>query len=145
MDLAARPFRRALWWFLRWLPLVAVPLAVYAADAVVRTLDASTWRFWGAAFAVQLLWLIGYGASSLPEWAQWRDRTGGDVAIAERRLRIIQRMLLACLAGNVAYYGGYYYYTLAEILCFLAAAVAAYGGDKFLGAVLARITGKAAA
>lgn len=143
MELAAQSARRVALGALRWLPPAVLPLAAYATEQAIRILDASAPRFWWAAVAVQVLWLLGYGCSSLPEWAQWKDRTGGDVAVAERRLKIIQRMLLACLAGNVAYYGGYYYFGLAEVGCFLAAAVGAYGGDKFLGVVLSRITGRA--
>jgi hypothetical protein len=61
------------------------------------------------------------------------------VAIAERRLKILQGLVVALLAGNIAYYGGYYYFTLAEIACFIAAAVAAWGGDKFLTPLLQRV------
>lgn len=128
---------------LRWLPLLLVPLAAYAGDQAVRTLDAGTWRFWAAFIAVQLLWLLGYAGSSLPEWAKWHDTTGGDIAVAERRLKIIQGMVVAMLAGNIAYYGGHYYLGVAQVACFIGAAAAAWGGDKFLTPILSRITGKA--
>lgn len=126
-------------WF--WLPVLIWP-AAGLADAAVRTMDASTGRFWFTLAAVQVLSLLGYGTSSLPQWAGWVDETGGIVAVLERRLKIIQGMLIAFLAGNIAYYGGYYYFTLAEIACFGAASIAAYGGDKFLTPLLSRITGK---
>lgn len=128
---------------LRWLPLALVPLAVAAAEAAVRELDASGVRFWAAFAAVQVLWLLGYAGSSLPQLAKWQDTTGGEVAIAERRLTIIQGVAVAALAGNIAYFGGYYYAGLAQVVCFIGAAAAAWGGDKFLTPILARITGRA--
>lgn len=127
-----------------WLIVICmcVPLAAYAAASFSE--QAGTARFWAAAAAVQVLSLFGYAGSALPDWAQWVDDTGGLVAIAERRLKILKGMVLAFLAGNVAYFGGYYLAGAPEIACFIAAAVAAYGGDKFLAPVLGRITGKAA-
>lgn len=126
---------RATW----WLPFLLLPAAGALAEQAVRSVDASTARFWIAFAAVQLLSVFGYSASSLPEWAKWRDITGGDVAIAERRLRILQGLMVSVLAGNIAYYGGYYYFVLAEIGCFIGAAIAAWGGDKFLTPLLGRL------
>lgn len=128
---------------IRLLLLVVVPIAAYAADAAVRELDAASWRFWAAFIAVQILWGLGYAGSSLHEWAGWKDRSGGDLAIAERRLKILQGVAVAALAGNIAYFGGYYYLNVAQVACFIGAAAAAWGGDKFLTPILARITGRA--
>jgi hypothetical protein len=127
----------------RLLLLVLVPIAAYAAEAVTRELDAESWRFWAAFIAVQILWGLGYAGSSLQEWAGWQDKSGGDVAIAERRLKIIQGMVIAALAGNIAYFGGHYYLGVAQVACFIGAAAAAWGGDKFLTPILTRITGRA--
>lgn len=130
---------------LPWVALACLPVVAKAAAQATLAADAGTPRFWVALGAVQVLAFFGYGASSLPEWAQWKDVTGGDVAIAQRRLKIVQGLMIALLAGNIAYYGGMYYLAGPEIVCFIAAAVAAYGGDKFLSPLLSRITGKVAA
>lgn len=127
-----------------WPPALLLPAAALAAAQATLAVDAGTGRFWAAFGAVQVLSFFGYAASSLPEWAQWVDDSGGVVEIVERRLKIVQGMIIAVLAGNIAYYGGFYYAGLAEIPCFIGAAVAAYGGDKFLSPLLSRITGKAA-
>lgn len=119
-----------------------LPLAAFAAEKIARSIDAGEIRFWVAFGAVQILAFAGYGASSLPEWAKWVDLEGGAMAIVERRLKILQGLIIALLAGNIAYYGGYYYAMLAEIVCFIGAAVAAYGGDRFLSPLLSRITGR---
>lgn len=128
---------------LRPLVLGLIPWAAIAAEAATHELDAGSWRFWAAFGAVQILWGLGYAGSSLHEWAGWKDTSGGDVAIAERRLKIIQGMVIAALAGNIAYYGGYYYLSVAQVACFIGAAAAAWGGDKFLTPILTRITGRA--
>lgn len=133
------PTARLAW----WLPALFLPALAFAAAQATLAVDAGTSRFWAALAAVQILAGFGYAGSSLPQWAQWVDDSGGPVAIAERRLKIVQGLCLAVLAGNIAYFGGYYYAGLAEIPCFIGAAVAAYGGDKFLSPLLSRITGKA--
>lgn len=136
----AMPYRQ------HWILAIAlcVPIAAYAGATLAEA--AGTWRFWAAFGAVQVLCLFGYAGSSLPEWAQWLDETGGAVAVAERRLKILQRTVVSFLAGNAAYFIGAYgpeAMRLPEIPCFVGAAVAAWGGDKFLSPLLARITGKA--
>lgn len=125
------------WW---WIPALMAPAAVLAE--AMRAFDASSGRFWIALAVAQVISLLGYGASSLPQWAGWVDDTGGAVAMLERKLKIIQGLVIAFLAGNIAYFGGLYY-ALAEIPCFGAAALAAYGGDKFLTPLLSRLTGRA--
>lgn len=109
----------------------------------MRALDAGSWRFWAAFVAVQGLAGLGWCASSFPLAAGWIDTTGGPVAHLERRLKVLQGIAIAILAGNLAYYGGFYGAGWAEIYCFGAAALAAYGGDKFLTPLLSRLTGKA--
>jgi len=124
---------RHAWWLLAW-----VPLAAYAAELALRAFDPGSERFWAALAAVQVLSLLGYVSSSLPQWAGWIDDTGGAVAILERRLKIIQGLVVAILSGNAAYFAGYHYFAMAEILCFGASAGASYGGDKFLSPLLSR-------
>lgn len=126
---------------LGWLLVPLAPLAALAADLAVRALDPGSLRFWGAMGAVQCCALLGYGCSSLQQWAGWIDDTGGPVTVLERRLRIVQGMLISFMAGNCAYYGGYYYFALHEVACFLAAALGAYGGDKFVSPLVVRLSG----
>lgn len=118
--------------------LAVVPLSV-AAEQLVQAFDPSASRFWAALAAVQVLWLFGYAASSLPVWAKWPDGTVGD------RLTIVQGALVAGLAGNIAYYGGYYYAGFAEVACYIGSGVAGWGGDKFLTPVLQRVNAAIAA
>jgi len=112
--------------------LAVVPLSV-VAEQLVRAFDPEAPRFWAALAAVQVLWLFGYAASSLPTWAKWPDGALAD------RLSIVQGALVSGLAGNIAYYGGYYYAGFAEVACFIGSGVAGWGGDKFLTPVLDRI------
>jgi hypothetical protein len=135
--MAAATVRAACLMALAWLP------AVLAAEQRTRPLDGSL-HFWVAAAVVMLLSFAGYAASSLPEWAKWKDESGDPVAISERRLKIIQGLVLGMLAGNIAYYGALYYLAIAEVACFIGAVVAAYGGDRFLSPLLSRVTGRAA-
>ena len=60
------------------------------------------------------------------------------------RLLAIALFSTSLFAANIAYYGGYYYTGAAEIASWLAAGIAAFGGDKFVSPLLSRITGKAA-
>lgn len=126
--------------FSRALAFMALPAVAVAAEGGMRPLDGSL-RFWVAAMAVMVLALAGYSASSLPQWAQWLDDTGGPVVIRERRLKIVQGLVIALLAGNIAYYGGFYYLAIAEVACFIAAALGAYAGDRFLNPLVSRMTG----
>lgn len=112
------------------------------AHAAVAVFDPTTSRFWAACLAVQVLAVIGFGASSLPSLAGWVDCNGTDVERLERKLNIIRGGIVSLMAANICYYGGYYYMGAAEVGCFMAAAVAAYGGDKFIMPLLSRITGK---
>lgn len=115
--------------------------AAFVAHAEVAKFDPSETRFWAALGAVQILALIGFGASSLPTFAGWIDESGTSVEKLERKLNIIRGAIVSCMAANICYYGGYYYMGAAEIGCFMGASVAAYGGDKFLAPLLSRITG----
>lgn len=83
----------------------------------------------------QLLAVIGYLASSLPLWAGWIDGT------TLQRLTIVQGLLVAVLAGNVAFFLAVEY-GLSQILSMMAAAAGGYGGDKFLMPLLNRVVGK---
>jgi hypothetical protein len=116
------------------------PIMALAAEAAGRSLDGS-WRFWVTLFAVQILTTLGYGASSLAQLAKWRDGS------LYERLMIMQGFWVAMLAGNIAYYGGFYYLPSMgvitnEVGCFIGAAVAGFGGERFLTPLLFRITGK---
>lgn len=124
-----------------FLLLMAIPAAAFAAEAVLAKFEPTTMRFWMAFIAVQFLNVLGYAASSLPQLANWVDDSGTNVERLTRRYKIISGCCVAAMAGNIGYYGGMYYVGVAEIGCFIAAAVCAYGGDKFLTPLLARITG----
>lgn len=120
--------------------ILSSPIAAMAAEAAGRALDGSS-RFWVTLLAVQILTTLGYGASSLVQWAKWTDGTLAD------RLLIVQGWWIAMLAGNVAYYGGFYYLPSVgvitnEVGCFIAAAVAGFGGDRFMAPLLLRLTGR---
>lgn len=133
---------RAAEWRLTWTaPALLIPAAACAQQAV-HALDPGSWRFWAAFGAVQGLAAIGWCASSLARSAGWIDTSGGPVAQLERRLVILQGVAISVLGSNAAYYGGFYGQGWAEIYCFIAAALAAYGGDKFLSPLLSRLTGK---
>jgi hypothetical protein len=113
--------------------LASVPLAALAAEQAVRMFEPGTVRFWVTLGAVQMLWLVGYGASSLPAWAKWPDGTMQD------RLTIVSGVITSGIAGNIGYYGGYYLVGLAEISCFISTGLAGWGGDKFLTPLLGRV------
>jgi hypothetical protein len=133
---AALPFLRLSPWVL----LLVLPAVAFAAAQATLSIDAEAPRFWVALAVVQLVGFFGWSVSSLPDLAQWKDHSGGDVAIAERRLKILQGILMSLFAANLAYYGGYYYSGLAELPSFLAAGLAAFGGDKFVLPLLTRAT-----
>ena len=113
--------------------LASVPLVALAAEQAVRAFEPGTLRFWVTLGAVQMLWLVGYGASSLPAWAKWPDGTMQD------RLMIVSGVITSGVAGNIAYYGGFYYAGFAEIACFIGTGLAGWGGDKFLTPLLGRV------
>jgi len=99
---------------------------------------------WAIQFvAVQGISLMAHGASSLTEWAQWKDDSGTPVELATRRLKVIQGLIISILAGNVAYYGiQFTTEKIDEVPSLILAGVAAYGGDRFLTPILQRITGR---
>lgn len=119
----------------RVVALVLLPIAAFAAEQSMQAFEMGT-RFWWALFWLELGVLAGYALSSLPGWAQWLDDTGGAVAVAERRLKIIQGLVGALLAGNLVYFGGISL-GIAQAYCFIAAPVAAFGGDQVLKPLLA--------
>lgn len=111
-------------------------VVAYAADGAIRSIE-SEWErgpFWIAFLFVQLLILIGYAASSLPQWADW---TTGE---PRRRYELVGSVFAALLAGNSTYFAGLYAIGWAQIYCFLATPFSAYAGDKFIAPVAARIT-----
>lgn len=110
-----------------------VPMAAIAQQ-VARAMEPGTFRFWATLAAVQVLWAVGYLASSLPGWAKWQD------GVLLERLQIVQGMLVAGLGGNIAYFGGYYGLEMAEITCFISTGIAGYGGDRFVSPLLGRLT-----
>ena len=113
--------------------LVLVPLAARAAEQLARDFEPGTTRFWFTLAAVQVLWAIGYAASSLPAWAKWQDGTRLD------RLTIVQGVVVAGMAGNICYYGAFYYMGAAEIASFICSGLAGFGGDKFLAPLIGRL------
>lgn len=115
-----------------WLLLFSIPSA-YAFEQTTRMMDGGN-RFWITMIAVQFLATLGYVASSLAQWAKWPDGT------LTERLEVVQGFLTSILAGNIAYYAGYYYMAWPEIACFIATAVCGWGGDKFLSPLLTRIS-----
>jgi len=105
--------------------LAAIIPAASAAEQVSRTIQGD-FRFWIVAVAVQVLWSIGYLASSFSQWANWPDGTRLE------KFQLIQGIFTSLFAGNVAYYGGYYYVECPEVAAFISAGAAGFGGDKFL-------------
>lgn len=83
----------------------------------------------------QVLILLAYFASSLPIWAGWID--GSLMA----RLTIVQSLMVALVAGNVAFFLSFEY-GLSKLIALIAAAAGGYGGDKLLAPLMARILGK---
>lgn len=123
------------WWVLWFLPCAALATEeITTAEGIISALLI----FLG----VQFVSLVGHGAASLPDWAQWSDQDGTRVEVAARRLKIIQGLLISILAGNISFYGGQYYAGLHEIPGLIGSGMAAYGGDRFLTPILSRITGR---
>lgn len=91
--------------------------------------------FWGMLAFAQALTVVGYLASSLPQWAGWIDGT------VLQRLTILQGAVVAWFAGNVGYLLAVSN-ELSQIMCLLSAAAGGYGGDKFLMPLMQRIFGK---
>lgn len=127
--------QRQQWWLL-WL----LPTVVLAAEQVA--LVSGVTEIILIFFGVQLVSVVGHGAASLTDWAQWGDRSGSSVDMYARRLKLVQGLLLSGLAGNAFFYGSQQMADLSEIPALLGAGVAAYGGDRFLTPILTRITGK---
>jgi hypothetical protein len=110
--------------------VLLAPTAAIAAEVGARTLERE-WAsdtFWWLFGGVQLLWAIGYCSSSLPKWGKWID---GDASTADK-LAVVAGVLCALLAGNAAYYLGYYEAGLARLYCLLAAAGGGFMGERYL-------------
>ena len=124
--------------------LTLVPMLAYSAEQTARTLegDSTTSAFWYLLLAVQVLSLIGHIASSLGEWAQWHDTSGSQLDIKSRRYRLMQGGAVSILAGNIAYFGGYYLVSIGHIEALISSAMAAWAGDRFLTPLMERFTGR---
>lgn len=121
---------------------LTLPGLVIAADRG-EAIQLSQLLVWVIQFiAVQGISLMAHGASSLTEWAQWKDDSGTPVELATRRLKVVQGLMVSIFAGNVAYYGLQVTTQTDDVPSLILAGVAAYGGDKFLTPILARITGR---
>lgn len=115
--------------------LFLIPIAAFAADRAA--LDLTNGRWWAILGFVQAITLLGYAASSLSQWAGWID---GTVLV---RLQIIQGVMVAILAGNVAYFTALHSANLPEVYALMSSGAGGYGGDKFLTPLLTRIFGRA--
>jgi len=92
--------------------------------------------------SVQIICVLGYASASLADWAAWKDSSGTEIERAERRLKLIQGLLIGLMAGNVCYYGGGAYLGTDGLTSMIGAGIGAYGGDRILTPILTRITGK---
>ena len=111
-----------------WLLLLGVSVA-HAADSILLRAIENDWRgetFWWTFIAVQVLWAIGYLSSSLPKWAKW------TTADTEGRLTVIAGALCALIAGNTAYYMGYYEMGFKTLYCLFGAIGGGFLGEKYL-------------
>jgi len=79
-------------------------------------------KYWAV---LAVLALIGWGASSLPLLAGWRDGAAVD------RLRIVQGILVAAAASGLAFTGALMV-GLPLAAGYVSAFLAAYGGDRYL-------------
>lgn len=106
-----------------------------AAAAQVALLEMEPAGFWTLMAGAQVLILLSYAASSLPIWSGWIDGT------LTQRLTILQSLLVALVAGNVAFFLSFEY-GFSKLIALIAAAAGGYGGDKLLAPLMARIFGK---
>ena len=107
-----------------------------AAEVVPRAFDVLALRWWVTHLMLLVVLLMAYLASSLPKWAKWEDGSRLD------RLTITQGVLVSMLAGFIAWLLSYYYANLHEAVCFVAAVLAAYGGDAYLLKQMERMFGR---
>jgi MFS family permease len=113
----------------------ALVLVASAALAEHFEPDLRTDAFWWLFIAIQIAWLLGYLASSLPRWGKWLD----GVADTEYKLAIVAGVLCALLAGNIAYYLGYYELHLKRLYCIFAAIGGGFLGEKYLTPLFQRL------
>lgn len=111
--------------------------AAFAAEPITRSLDGS-FAFWVAFSFVQILALIGYAAANLKDWACWHDGTSA------RRLELVQSALVGLVAGNVTYFGTYYWMpmvpglssiTVPQVGSFILTIFGGFGGARYLTAI----------
>ena len=112
-----------------------MPMLALAAERTIES-EAGHRGFWLSFVAVQLLTFGGYMASSLPKWAGWRD------ADQATQYAVIAGAIAALLAGNMAYYVGVYYYSLATIGALVAAVGGGFMGEKALALYFEKFVGK---
>jgi hypothetical protein len=111
------------------------PLAAIATEqAAVHALDFGSWRFWVNGAFVLVVALGGWAASSLAQLAQW---TEGWPA----RLKVLQGLVTSVMAGVIAYALAVYAGT-PDIPSMVGAALAGWGGEKFLNPLLERFFSK---
>lgn len=117
-----------------WAALFWVPALAQAAEAITSRALTFDGRFLVAHLFVMFLSVCGWAGSSLPKVAGWVDGV-------KEKLEILQGIIIAQIAGGIAYYGGFYLmpgygYQLAEVACFMATIVASWGGDRFMTPLL---------
>lgn|SRR5574337_94097 len=118
--------------------LLALPVVALAADQAVRSIENEfrTSTFAISLVAVQVLWFMGYCASSLPMWAGWKDQD------SKQRLMVVAGMFASACLGNIVYYGGLYGADLKPINCFIGAILGGFAGEKGLTMLVDRYTAK---
>ena len=111
--------------------LLASPVAAWATEQTIRSIDSdlTTRPFWLAVIAIQILWIMGYCAYSLPKWAGWHDGTSAQ------KLGIVSGVFSSACFGNVIYFGGLYGADLRQIYCFIGAVIGGFVGEKGLSMI----------
>lgn len=116
-------------------------LALYVACGIAAAAerrfeeDWSTAVFWGLFGVVQACWIVGYSLSSLPKWGKWIDGS----ADIEYKLNIVVGVLFSLVAGNLAYYLGFYEFGWKLLYCICGALAGGFAGEKWLSPLLMRV------
>lgn len=119
--------------------LLLAPLVALSAEQTIRSFETEfgTSMFLVAAGVVQVLWAMGYCASSLPKWAKWSDGTRLE------RYEIVAGIFGSACAGNILFYAGVYTMDMKLIHGFVAAIVGGFAGDKVLTMITDRYVSRA--
>lgn len=106
-------------------PLLCLAAPVFA-DQTVKLVDpqAVPWLTWAW---VGGLSFVGWFASSAPKIARWQDEEDR----LEKRLTVMQGLVVSLMAGIIAYLLALYT-GAPNLLGFIAVALAAYAGEKYL-------------